>query len=261
MAVINRFIAGVQTLDATVTNLQTFTPANNTVTAVKVIVTGRRSDGIQGAMYDLFAVFRKDGAGVIAQVGSTLVVASQEDNVAWDATIDGSAGVIRIRVTGVAVTTIDWAGDSYVFDPSAAGAAIPASGGTGPGVMQWIKVTKSHTDFQAAATTNNIEIYSLAAGAMLHGVVVKHTTAFAGTGITAYTLSVGLTGNLAKYATAFDVFQAIADTTLQASDNFAIENWGAVTSIRGAAVSTGGNLNASTAGAVEFYLLVSQVKT
>ena len=125
---------------------------------------------------------------------------------------------------------------------------------------QWIKVTKSYTDFATAGLTNDIEIYSLPAGAMIHRVIIKHTTAFAGGTISAYTLSVGVASNLVKYATAFNVFQAVDGTTLQLSNNLDIENWDAATSIRGAAISVTGLLDAATTGTVEFHLLVSTAK-
>ena len=99
----------VQTTDATVTNLGTFTPAVSTAYTVEALVTGKKSGDTQMAGYKLLAMFRKNGAGTITQVGTTLVVGQNEDDAAWDATLDGSAGDIRLRVTGVAATTIDWA--------------------------------------------------------------------------------------------------------------------------------------------------------
>jgi len=122
----------------------------------------------------------------------------------------------------------------------------------------WLKMTKAHTDLQAAALTNDIEILSLPAGAVIHAVRIKQSTAFAGTLISAYTLSVGIVGTLNKYASAFDVFQAVADTTFQVSSTVGSENYGAATSIRLAATSVGANLDQSTAGAVDVWILTSQ---
>lgn len=125
---------------------------------------------------------------------------------------------------------------------------------------KWIKITKSYTDFAVASLTNDIEIYSLPAGAVIHGVIIKTTQAFTGGLITAYTLSVGITGNLVKYASAFNVLQAVSDTTFQLSNNISVENWGSTTSIRASAISITANLDAATTGSVEIYLLVSKAK-
>lgn len=132
--------------------------------------------------------------------------------------------------------------------------------GSNLSVLNWVRFTKTHTNFQTAATTNDIELFSLPAGAILHAILIKHSVAFAGTGITSYTISVGITGALTKYASAFNVFQAVADTTLQLSSTLGIENWGVGTSIRAQATANV-NLSNSTAGTVEIYALVSQVKT
>lgn len=132
--------------------------------------------------------------------------------------------------------------------------AVPVAG-TYP---SWIKITKTYSDLAAASTTNNIEVYSLPASSVIHNVVVKHTVAFAGGGISAYTVSVGITSTLDKYALAFNVFQAVAATTLALALLPGMENiGGSATSIRLAATSTSANLNAATQGSVDVWLLVS----
>ena len=80
------------------------------------------------------------------------------------------------------------------------------------GVPRWIKVTKTYTDLAAASLTNNIEVYSLPAGNVIHATKLKHSASFTGGTIASYTLSVGITGNLVKYLMAFDVFQAPSNT-------------------------------------------------
>lgn len=124
----------------------------------------------------------------------------------------------------------------------------------------WIKIVKSHTDFQAASLSNDIEIFSMPAGGMIHGVVTKQSVQFSGTGIVTYTLSVGIAGNLTKYAVPFAVDTAPSNTNFQQTGTYYCENWGAVTSVRSQAISTGANLDQSTAGTVSFFLLISQVK-
>ena len=136
--------------------------------------------------------------------------------------------------------------------------------------MNWIRITKTFADFSFAGLTNNIEIYSLPAGASLHSAIMKHSTSFGGGAIATYTMSVGIIGDLTKYsyATTFDVFQAVSDIALfpyppPARSLLAtgIEDWGSVKSIRGSAISTGANLDQAVAGVIEYYLLVSQIRT
>lgn len=122
---------------------------------------------------------------------------------------------------------------------------------------KWIKVTKLFSDLAAAALLNDIEVYSLPAGAFVHAVKLKHGTPFQGGTIATYTLSVGITGFPVKYLPIFDVFQAAGNTVQGFSSTVGTENHGAVTSIRLSAVSTVGLLNAATQGSVDVWFLVS----
>lgn len=124
----------------------------------------------------------------------------------------------------------------------------------------WKKYTISHTALQAAALSNDIELFSLPAFGAIHNVIIKHSTAFSGTGITAYTLSVGISGNLTKYASAFDVFQATGAGVGQSSSVFDFESMSGATSIRLSATSTGANLDQSAAGSVDVYVLWGTVE-
>lgn len=147
--------------------------------------------------------------------------------------------------------------------PTASG--VPVADGSGDldvgwvpdRVGRWVKVSRSYTDFSAAALTNDIEIFSLPARGVLQKVVIKHTTAFSGGTIAAYTISAGIAGNFTKYAAAFDVFQATGDTTFGFNNLQNMENFGAATSIRAQATSVGDNLDQAAAGAVDFYILYS----
>ena len=124
-------------------------------------------------------------------------------------------------------------------------------------VPKWIPVTKAYTDFSTAGPTNDIEVFSLPAGGVIHGVKTKHSTSFTGGAISSYTISVGIAGTLTKYASAYDVFQATGNTAFQLSNTVGSENHGASTSIRAAATSGGANLDAATAGSVTIWILSS----
>lgn len=130
-------------------------------------------------------------------------------------------------------------------------------------VPTWMKFSFTHTDFQAASLSNNIEIYSAPARVNILGCILKHSTQFAGTGITDYKLSVGLTGDLARYLSLFDVDTAPADTKPTGyAEGYVGDQlgFGAVTSIRIAATAAGANLDQSTAGAGNLWLLVSRLE-
>lgn len=129
-----------------------------------------------------------------------------------------------------------------------------------PSVAQWIKITKSYTDFATAGLTNDIEIFSLPAKGVLHAAIIKHTAAFTGSTIASYTLSVGRTGSLDIWINGSNVFGAPSNTVFYQSETFPTAmNFGSTTSIRSQAIAVGANLNAATAGAVEYYLLISNL--
>ncbi len=127
-------------------------------------------------------------------------------------------------------------------------------------VPTWIEYTVTHTMLQLAALNNDIELFSLPAGYVIHAVKIKHSVAFAGTGITGYTLSLGIVGNLTKYTSAFDVFQVVGGTIQQLSDTVQTENNDVGTSIRLAATSVDANLDQSTTGTVKIKVLVSNAQ-
>lgn len=138
-----------------------------------------------------------------------------------------------------------------------------SSGGTPTNptaVPTWLRFTFTHTDLQAAALTNSFTIYSAPARVNLLGAILKHTAQFAGTGITGYSVSLGLSGDLQRYLTTFDVLTAPSNTKPSgyAEGYFGDQyQFGAATSVLLAAVSTGANLDQSTAGAGTLWLLVS----
>jgi hypothetical protein len=100
----------VQTTDATVTTLLSFTPTADRTVVVKALIAGRRSDDAAAGGYEVTATFRVTSGAAVTQVGATTAVATHEDDGTWAATLDTDGSLIRIRVTGVAGTTIRWTG-------------------------------------------------------------------------------------------------------------------------------------------------------
>lgn len=124
---------------------------------------------------------------------------------------------------------------------------------------RWFKVgTVSYKALLAAALTGSINLFKLPAKATIHCVKIKHSVAFAGPSISAYTVSVGISGSLAKYASAFDVFQASASGAFQVSSNCDGEDSVSDTQVLLTATAVGANLNVATAGSVDIWAMLSK---
>ena len=122
--------------------------------------------------------------------------------------------------------------------------------------LQWVKASVDYTDFTSGAVFS-VPIYTLPAGYVLHGVKIKHSTAFGGGASVGYFISVGLSSEIEKYSSYFDVNQAVSNTTFQLSQTFDSQNHGSDTSIVATAQSFGDTLNNATSGAADIWLLVS----
>lgn len=101
-------ISSVQTTDATVTSLFTWTIRDEAATKVVAEVCGDRSTGAETAAYVRQVRIKRDGGTVT--VGTVDTPFTSEEVGTWDCTIDNSTSTGRIRVTGVAAVTIDWGG-------------------------------------------------------------------------------------------------------------------------------------------------------
>ena len=98
----------------------------------------------------------------------------------------------------------------------------------GPGPITE-RFTISYSDLTAAGTTQTIALKSLPKGTIVKGVRIKHSTAFA-TGNTTLTVSVGSTaGSATTFAGAFDIYQAVADTTMQMTSGWKAATYAADT--------------------------------
>lgn len=123
----------------------------------------------------------------------------------------------------------------------------------------WRKYTLDFAALAAAAADKAVIIYALPPGGVVHDAKLKHSAAFSGGAINAYTVEVGLVGSTEKYVAPLNVFQAPGDTVLGSGKGRFIENHGAATDIIVTAKSAGANLDAATAGSVDIWLLTSKV--
>lgn len=101
------------------------------------------------------------------------------------------------------------------------------------------------SDVSAASTTSTVVARTMPANHVLNGLIVRLTTAFAASGLTACRLDIGITGDLTKFINAFDLMGAIGT---QDSSNV-IYFPAVATEIILTVTATGANLNTLTAGA------------
>lgn len=123
--------------------------------------------------------------------------------------------------------------------------------------VQWTKYTKSYTDFSTAATSNEISLATLAAATVVHGVMIKHSTAFSGGSITSFEVSVGPSGDATKYVDSFDVDQTVASSAFLSAQMQEIEDFAATSVLAVQAVSVGDDLDQASAGSVDIWVLSS----
>jgi len=204
-----------------------------------------------------------DGASKVPSAQITAVLASSDltNDAALEKTANKGAASGYASLNGSSTVVQNPA--SATTTPTAS--SIPLTGGSSTladgwhamTLPRWVKVTKTFTDLSFAGLTNDIEVYSLAAGGVIHNVKVKHSASFTGGTIATYDVSIGITGNFTKYSALFDVFQAPGNTVQQFSTNAGTEDHGAATSIRIQATSSGDDLDQATTGSVDVWLLVS----
>lgn len=131
------------------------------------------------------------------------------------------------------------------------------------------KVTVPYTSFQAAATTKDVTIATLAAKQKIVGIISDTTVAFTGeAGTGAIIVGVGAGG--AEYIATHDVKSAavtkgLADadmgsllTRAAAINGGSIPSWTTTTTVVARFTSGTGNTSALVAGSVTFYIIVEQ---
>ena len=114
----------------------------------------------------------------------------------------------------------------------------------------WRKYTVGYADLQAAALSKAFNIIQLPAKSVIHGAVISIDTAFAGTSISAMTISVGKTGTVTAYIGATNSLATGRATT----STVAFESASATTQVLVNAISTGANLSALTQGSASVWV-------
>jgi len=100
--------ATVQTTDATVTTIATYTTlADEKATSLKALVWARQATTDDTAKYVIEALFNRATGGVVTSKDENFL-SVYEDQAAWDVTFNISGSDIQIQVTGEAAKTIEW---------------------------------------------------------------------------------------------------------------------------------------------------------
>lgn len=124
------------------------------------------------------------------------------------------------------------------------------------------KFTLDYRDLTTAGTSQAIPLFTMGPRDAIMGVRIKHTTRYLGGSLASMTVSVGSAiDGAAGYATAFDIFQALADTALQMSQCFKNGTAAAAGQAVNATFTGSHNVNTATAGQVEIDVLIMRVST
>ena len=134
---------------------------------------------------------------------------------------------------------------------------VSSGGGGGGGNLAWSKYDLDYTDFSAASLNNDIALFILGAKEFIHEIVISHETSFSGGAISDYSVSVGVTGNLDKLASSYDVYQSTGADVAQISTCNEFLSKTSTTTVRINATSVGANLDQATQGAVSIWVLKS----
>jgi len=107
----------------------------------------------------------------------------------------------------------------------------------------------------AAAGTQSLALFTKAANTVIHKAIIKHSAAFAGPSISAFTAGLGVAGDVAGIVTAFDVLQAVGSTKFKEEAKFSedLAAVGVVLSL----TATGANISVLTAGALTVWVCSS----
>jgi len=104
--------SSVQTTDDVETTLWSKTLDDNKAYLLEVRIAARQADGANRAAYIRRVLVYRAGGDATIQ-GSVLDELTVESDSSWNATIDTSGNDVRVRVTGAASTTINWACDVW----------------------------------------------------------------------------------------------------------------------------------------------------
>ncbi|RJP50526.1 MAG: hypothetical protein C4586_05945 [Anaerolineaceae bacterium] len=154
---------------------------------------------------------------------------------------------ISIPASGVALFN----NNGTMSTKDSSGVVRPLGGAT------WKSYLLSIGALSFAGLTSSGTLFNADPKEIIHGYFIKHSTAFAGTSITALTLKVGLSAERDKYIPDFDIVQGVTSTAYYLANDFDMPSFDATTAVVWTAEATGGNLDNLSAGQVTINVLTS----
>jgi len=216
--------------------------------------TGHNHDGTAGNGPPLSLVTATTGTLPITRGGTGQITAAAAFDALSPLTTVGDLVAFNGANTRLPVGT-----DGYVLtaDSGAATGLIWALPSAAAASGQWIKYTFAYTDFSIGSLSLGLAVVNLAAGQTVEGVIVKHSVAFSGGFITAIVADIGITGDLERYVSDFDVFQAVSNTARDITQTMDVPDFSGTEDVIITLTSVGGNLNTLAAGSVDVWLKIA----
>lgn len=125
--------------------------------------------------------------------------------------------------------------------------------------LNWNKYVFNYSDFSIASNTNSIPLLTLGPKESIEQIRIKHGASFSGGLISDYRISVGLSGDLNKYVSSFDVFQVVSDDAKLRAVISEDESETLSTLVLVTAESFGGNLSDAISGQVEIQVIKGSI--
>jgi hypothetical protein len=105
----HRMTANVKTADDTQTTLMDIVLTAASAIVVEFTIVGNQSGGSNRASYKRRATVYRDGSATAALQGSVETIGTDvESDANWNVAVDVDSNSVRVRVTGVAATNINW---------------------------------------------------------------------------------------------------------------------------------------------------------
>lgn len=130
---------------------------------------------------------------------------------------------------------------------------LQATNGSGAKTLQL-------ADQDNPSRTFTITSNGVTGGGKILGVSVHPTVSFAGGALSAMTVSLGVTGALTRFTSAYDIFAAVSDTNLQETPLFKLGQFSS-TALQATFTPTGDNCSAATAGSVDIDICYLDLST
>ena len=147
-----------------------------------------------------------------------------------------------------------------LHDVSVPGGGLTSEKATHYQVTGGEKISKAFGDFSDGSTQKDISVFTLKAGRKLVEFMLKHEDAWAGGGITAVTIELGIVGDEGKYSVeTFDVFQAPSDTIFNIEAPDTMEDIASDVDVRMRVTAQGDNLDQLNAGSIDLYIFTKSM--